>query len=298
MRVHHLNAATLCPMSARLVNGTGGWLDRARLVCHVLLLETEHGLVLVDAGLGDGDIADPSRLGSTWLRQVAPKLDPAETAAAQVQALGFAIADVRHIVLTHLDLDHAGGITDFPEATVHVHAREHRAATNGEGTRAKVRYIGEHFRHRTRWALFDDGGERWFDFDGIQPLFDGDPDILLVPLAGHTVGHTGIAVRTPGGWLLHAGDAYFFHGQIATPPRAPLVIRLFQRRSDMDRELREANQERLRRLALEQGSDRGTRASGGSSKGAKPPSNTSEVTVFCSHDPVELDRVAERGAIG
>ena len=63
MHVHHLNAGTMCPMSARLVNGQGGLFKRARLVCHVLLLETEDGLVLVDTGLGLGDIAKPERLG-------------------------------------------------------------------------------------------------------------------------------------------------------------------------------------------------------------------------------------------
>ncbi len=32
---------------------------------------------------------------------------------------------MRHIVLTHLDVDHAGGLPDFPDARVHVFAREH-----------------------------------------------------------------------------------------------------------------------------------------------------------------------------
>jgi glyoxylase-like metal-dependent hydrolase (beta-lactamase superfamily II) len=36
----------------------------------------------------------------------------------QVQRLGFDPRDVRHIVLTHLDFDHAGGLDDFPHATV------------------------------------------------------------------------------------------------------------------------------------------------------------------------------------
>ena len=42
--------------------------------------------------------------------------------------LGFSPDDVRHIVLTHLDFDHAGGIEDFPNARVHVLAREREAA--------------------------------------------------------------------------------------------------------------------------------------------------------------------------
>jgi glyoxylase-like metal-dependent hydrolase (beta-lactamase superfamily II) len=269
MRIHHLNAATLCPASARLVNGHGRWLARARLVCHVLVVETNMGLVLVDTGLGTRDLADPTRLGQTWLRQVQPRLDPRETALAQIGSLGFSAADVTNIVLTHLDLDHAGGVTDFPNATIHVHAREYQAATRLEGTRASVRYIPGHRQPEPRWALFDDGGERWFGFDGVRPIDDRLPEILLVPLRGHTAGHTGIAVRSSAGWLLHAGDAYYFHGQVATPPRAPIVLRLFQRRSDVDRAERIANQERLRALVADHGS---------------------EVTVFCAHDPVELGR--------
>ena len=256
MRINHLNTATLCPRSARLVNGAGPWLGRARLVCHCLLVETAGGLVLVDTGLGRGDLANPRRLGAKWVRQVAPKLDPAETAFAQCAALGYATRDVSDIVLTHLDLDHAGGISDFPEARVHVHAKE-------QGTGA--RYIPEQVAHGPRWVRFDDGGERWFGFEGVRAL-PGHDDVLLVPLPGHTLGHTGVAVRTEAGWLLHAGDAYFHHGQLAADPEAPFALRIFQKRGDMDRAARIANQARLRQLALTEPS----------------------VKIFCAHDPATL----------
>jgi glyoxylase-like metal-dependent hydrolase (beta-lactamase superfamily II) len=268
MRVHHLNAATLCPASARLVNGRGPWFRRARLVCHVLVVEVGERVIVVDTGLGTADLAAPARLGARWVRQIAPRLDPAEPVSAQLAGLGLAARDVTDIVLTHLDVDHAGGIADFPAARIHVHAREHAAAMAAHGTRAGVRYIPAHWQHGPRWALFEDGGERWLGFEGVRELVEG---VLLVPLAGHTAGHTGVAVRAPDGWLVHAGDSYFFHGQVATPPHAPLVLRLFQRRSDVDRAARIANQARVRELA------------------ARP-----EVRVFCAHDPVEYD-AAVRG---
>src|SRR5207245_5655496 len=47
---------------------------------------------------------------------------------------------------------------------------------------------------------------------------DREPDILMIPLPGHTLGHCGIAVRAKDKWLLHAGDAYFFHGQLLAKP--------------------------------------------------------------------------------
>lgn len=270
MKVHHLNAATLCPMSARLVNGRGGLFERARMVCHVLLVETPRGLLLVDTGQGIDDIKNPARLGWSWLMMSSPRLSPEETALAQVRALGYSQNDVQDIVLTHLDLDHAGGIADFPAATIHVHAREHEAATKGLGAGAKMRYVAAHWQHGPRFATFDDGGERWFGFEGVRAL-PGIPDVLLVPLRGHSLGHTGVAVKKGDRWLLHAGDSYYFHGQVESPPHAPFVLRALQRRSAVDRMTREANEERLRNLVSKHGD---------------------QVTVFCAHDPVEFDRIA------
>ena len=89
MRIHHLNTGTMCPIGKRLVNGTGSIFQRARMVCHCLLVETTDDLVLVDTGIGLDDIANPPRLGRKWVRQTTPRLDPAETAVQQVKALGY-----------------------------------------------------------------------------------------------------------------------------------------------------------------------------------------------------------------
>ena len=141
MRVHHINTGTMCPIGQRFVNGTGSMFRRARMVCHCLLVETNDGLALVDTGIGLGDIANPPRLGRKWVRQTTPQLDPAETAVRQVKALGYSPDDVRHLLLTHLDRDHAGGIPDFPNAKVHVHRRELDMAVLNRIPAPKGRYI-------------------------------------------------------------------------------------------------------------------------------------------------------------
>jgi glyoxylase-like metal-dependent hydrolase (beta-lactamase superfamily II) len=268
MRVHHLNAGTMCPMGQRFVNGTGGLFSRARLVCHCLLLETDNGLALIDTGIGLDDIAEPMRLGRRWVRQTAPRLDPAETAVHQVKALGYSPDDVRHILLTHLDRDHAGGIADFPNAKVHVHRREYEMAVLGRPAAPKGRYVTGQWKHGPEWALYGEGGEDWFGFKGVRALGDRESDVLMIPLPGHTLGHCGIAVRSKEGWLLHAGDSYFFRGQMQQKPHMPLVLGLFQRRADMDRAARQENQERLRALQARHGQ---------------------EVTIFNSHDPMHYE---------
>ncbi len=114
MKIHHLDCGTMCPILGKLtVNEMG------IMVCHCLLVESPAGLILVDTGYGLGDCADHKRLHILLRLSSRPRLDPAQTAVRQIEALGFRAADVRHIVVTHLDVDHAGGIGDFPAATVH-----------------------------------------------------------------------------------------------------------------------------------------------------------------------------------
>jgi glyoxylase-like metal-dependent hydrolase (beta-lactamase superfamily II) len=83
---------------------------RGRLTSHCLLLEQGHALVVVDTGYGLGDVRDPTnRLSRFFLTLNAPELREGDTAIRQIERLGFQASDVRHIVLSHLDFDHAGG---------------------------------------------------------------------------------------------------------------------------------------------------------------------------------------------
>jgi glyoxylase-like metal-dependent hydrolase (beta-lactamase superfamily II) len=273
MRVHHLNCGSFCPHGRRLINGGGGLLERGHVVCHCLLIEAGDGLVLVDTGFGMEDARNPGQLGAAFRALMSPKPEVETTALRQVEALGFAAGDVKHIVTTHLDLDHAGGLPDFPEAEVHVFAPELAAALNPR-LDERMRYIGgAHWRHSPRWVEHGAGGEEWFGFSSVRILPDLDLEVLLVPLVGHSRGHTGVAVRTPEGWLLHCGDAYFNPGEMTTPPSCPPVMRFFQNVTNSDRKARLENQERLRELARTRGD---------------------QVSLLCAHDPHDLELAQAR----
>jgi hypothetical protein len=114
----------MCPRGARLLAGHGGLLETTKIVAHCLLIEAGGELVLVDTGFGVGDCSNPKRLGAPFRAMVAPICEERESAVRQIEALGHHPADVRHIITTHLDLDHAGGIGDFPDAQIHVFASE------------------------------------------------------------------------------------------------------------------------------------------------------------------------------
>ncbi len=263
----------MCPGCERLFNGQGGWRKPGKLVCHCLLIETPSSLVLVDTGLGQQDILAPGRrLGSSYRRLFKPVLALQETALAQVRALGYDPRDVRHILPTHVDLDHVGGLADFPEAQVHIFKPELEQILNPDW-RDRMRYRWPQFDHRPKWNVHERQDERWFGFDGIRPIPGLGADILMIPLIGHTKGHVGVAVRQGEKWLLHCGDAYYHHSQISATPRSPLGLQFFEASIQALRGQRLRNQARLRQLAAEHGD---------------------EVELFCAHDPVELERYGVR----
>lgn len=253
LTIHHLDGATLRPRGRRLVEGTGGLFEPGTLVCHCLLIETGDGLVLVDTGLGTADLADPTgRLGHLFALSSRPVTDPGRTLAAQVVALGHAIDDVRHIVVTHLDVDHAGGLGDFPGATVHVHADEHAAAMARATFRDRRRYFAIHWAHQPRWALHRPIDRTWRGFGAVLEPAGLPSGIVLVHLPGHTAGHCGVAVETgDGGWLLHAGDAYVDHRQLTDRPYLPIGMALFERFICTDHAAWRATIDDLRRLSGE-----------------------------------------------
>ena len=274
MRIHHLNCGCMCPIGGPLFDGFSRG-PTARLVCHCLLIETNQGLVLIDTGFGQRDInARDSRLSPFFIHLNGIQFEQKYTAIAQIEQLGFRARDVRHIVLTHLDFDHAGGLEDFPEATVHVMLSESEAAQDRRGFITSQRYRPGQWDEIKRWKYYSAGGEPWFGFEAVRDLEGLPPEILLIPLAGHTRGHAGIAIETPEGWLLHAGDAYFYRHEMGSPkPRCTPGLRAYQWMMEVDRKARLYNQDRLRALSLDR------------SKG---------VRLFCSHDAIEFKAFSDQ----
>jgi glyoxylase-like metal-dependent hydrolase (beta-lactamase superfamily II) len=274
MRIHHLNCISSCPLGGRLMDGRSPFvLGRGELSCHCLLIESEQGLVLIDTGFGLRDVQHPaSRLSAFFLALLSPDFREEMTAARQIEQLGFRVEDVRHIVLTHLDFDHAGGLDDFPNATIHLMQQERDDAVAQRSWLDRQRFRPQQWSSRPRWKVYRaNQGERWYGFNCVRELAGLPPEILLVPLRGHTYGHAGVAIQTPQRWLLQTGDAYFYHQEMDwNDPWCTPGLRFYQTMMEKDRDARFANQKRLRQLRHV---------------------HRAEIDVFCSHDPVEFERL-------
>lgn len=185
MRVHHLNCISTCPLGGHLMDGrTPGVLDRGHLCCHCLLVETSAGLVLIGTGFGLRDVAEPrARLSRFFLALVKPDLREDMTAIRQIQRLGLDPRDVRHIVLTHLDFDHAGGLDDFPHARVHLMTSERDAALAQRTWMDRQRFRPQQWSTRGQWRTYDGAaGEHWMGLECVRDLHGLPPELLMVPL--------------------------------------------------------------------------------------------------------------------
>lgn len=262
-KVHHLNCGSFDSAIA------------GALVTHVLLCETDAGLVLVDTGIGTTDMRSPWRRLGAGAMILRPRLEPHETALHQVQQLGYNSSDVRHIVATHLDYDHISGAHDFPDAIVHVTATELNEAEQRKGISNKLRYRSQHLPVDMRVKSYDGPGDALLGFSTAYPIAGLD-HIWLIPLRGHTRGHAAVAVRAGRrGWLFHAGDAFFQSSSISgvSYGQHPKSLRLLETALAAEPRRVQTNHDRLRELARDPNIG---------------------VEVFCSHDPVALHEMQSK----
>ncbi|MBS1907767.1 MAG: MBL fold metallo-hydrolase [Actinobacteria bacterium] len=254
MKVHHLNCGSMDMPSYPMV-------------AHVFLIETARsGLVLVDAGFGLHDIAEPARRIGPMRFILRPALDPAETAVRQIEGLGFTREDVQHIILTHLDLDHIGGIADFPHAQIHTTAAELLAAVVAPGVRERIRYRSAQWSHGPRFVEHGPGGETWHGFAAATELTAIAPGIVLIPTPGHSRGHACVAVDADDRWLVHGGDVSYRWSAVEGGG-LPWPVKMMERGAAWNLAKVRENQQRLAELSR---------------------SHESDLRLIAAHDPADL----------
>jgi glyoxylase-like metal-dependent hydrolase (beta-lactamase superfamily II) len=118
---------------------------------------------------------------------------------AALRAAGFGLEDIRAVVLSHLHLDHAGGLEFFRDrdVPVYVHADELKNAFYGVATGED---LGAYVPHYLDFAF------NWQGLHGDEvELFDG---FRLVRLPGHTPALFGLRLD-----LANAGPFFLTSGQ-------------------------------------------------------------------------------------
>ncbi len=151
-----------------------------------------------------------------------------------------------------------------------MHAEEKDAALTRATLNQKERYRSLQFVHGPVWVPYESLGEPWKNVPAVRQLEGLPPEILALPMRGHSRGHAAIAVDTGHGWLVHGGDAYFHRSVIERGDTSgmPWALRGVERLIAFDYKRVRANHRMLAELA-------------------KHP----DVMVFSSHDPAEYQRL-------
>ena len=69
--------------------------------------------------------------------------------------------DVTHIVLTHMDFEHSGGLSEFPDAIVHTTADEYAAAVTDPDFLDRRRYRPRQWAHGPDIRIHEGRGDDW-----------------------------------------------------------------------------------------------------------------------------------------
>ncbi|MBY5353613.1 MBL fold metallo-hydrolase [Rhizobium leguminosarum] len=241
------------------------------MAIHCVIFQIGERVILLDTGFGTREMLDPNELlGQDALFKLGIIIDMRLTAVHHLKAMGISPDQVTDVILTHLDNDHAGGLYDFPNATVHLANEELDAF---DGLRPRGPYKPYQISHRTKFQTYDKSDEAWFGLEARSLKLPGELDAKLIPLPGHTVGHCGVAFRDGEKWCLHAGDAYFDTNInfLEPPPGLPLEV-AFQ----TDALDRQSSIRKLKKLREEFGG---------------------QIDMFCTHDQSEyLSHTAGRGS--
>jgi glyoxylase-like metal-dependent hydrolase (beta-lactamase superfamily II) len=168
------------------------------------------GPVLIDTGFHPSVAANPranlGRLSQFTFKDV--QMKPEQAAPAQLRARGIEPSSVKVVLMTHLHVDHASAISEFPDSTFVVSAAEWAAASAHGQFHG---YVKRQFDHGFDYRLLDFEGRDAESFSGFARSFDvfGDGSVRAVYTPGHTLGHMSIVLRTVSGEVLVAADAIY-----------------------------------------------------------------------------------------
>jgi glyoxylase-like metal-dependent hydrolase (beta-lactamase superfamily II) len=192
-----------------------------------LIRHPSAGPILVDSGLHPSVATDgQENMGRLAARFGKPALEVGKDVPAQLRARGLDAGEIPIVVMTHLHLDHASAISEFPNSTFVISEVEWEAATVGPKPLLNG-YRRTHFDYAFdyRTVDFDRGGiDSYSSFARCFDLF-GDGSIRLAYTPGHSAGHMSVIAHLAERDFVIGGDAVYMQAQLDGD--APLAPRPF-----------------------------------------------------------------------
>lgn len=197
----------------------GGALSEARdFAMNALLVKHPRGDLLIDTGLGP-DIDQQIALTKWWF-VATTSYTKGKPAAEQLAAVGYDLAQLKAILLTHAHWDHASGASQLPQTPVWMPAPEREFLASGSWLAAVARSaVGD------RASTYAFEGGPYLGFAAHHDVY-GDGAIVVVPAPGHTPGSVIVFLALPSGRrLAMVGDLVWQREGISLRQERPWIQR-------------------------------------------------------------------------
>jgi glyoxylase-like metal-dependent hydrolase (beta-lactamase superfamily II) len=175
----------------------GGTSRPCTVPCPAFLIEHPSALVLFDTGLSPHAIGNAAGYyGEELAVGMKMRFSTEQRVDSRLADLGFWPSNITHVIMSHLHIDHAGGMCLFPHATFHafadelVEARSVREAPHSVYKKEDLAAV-----ENSVWKLYDS------DVD----IF-GDGSLRLFKLPGHSAGEGSLLIRLPSRSLMLTAD--------------------------------------------------------------------------------------------
>lgn len=154
------------------------------------LVETDAGLVLLDTGPSP-DLLDPPEALRGCYPDGLPRLRDPDPLPAALARVGVDVGDLALVAVSHLHVDHTGGLRHFAGGPEVVVQRDELAYARNGATAEEGYWSPD-------WEI---DGLRWRAVEGDVELA---PGVRAIATPGHTPGHQSFVVDLPGSgrWVL------------------------------------------------------------------------------------------------
>jgi N-acyl homoserine lactone hydrolase len=169
-------------------------------------IESSEGVIVVDTEQGAHLLESGKSLHPYVRWEVAFRIEPEQEIGPQLRGLGIGPRDVKRVVLTHLHMDHDGGLAHFPDTEILAAPGELRIA---RGFAGRLRGYLPH-----RWPSWFDPAplhlapEPFGPFTSSRKLTAAG-DVVAVATPGHTANHLSVVVQDGDTAYFLAGDTSY-----------------------------------------------------------------------------------------
>jgi glyoxylase-like metal-dependent hydrolase (beta-lactamase superfamily II) len=216
MKLHAIQTGSVRIKSAQVQGQGRGLRRRLRifvdrvwtdwLPTYAWMIDHPEGVIVVDTGQGTHLLETARSLHPYKRWEVMFRIEPEQEIGPQLRALGVGPRDVTRVVLTHLHIDHDGGLAHFPHSDIFVSGGELQTARGWMG-RARG-YLPNRWPAWFNPVPLDLAPEGFGPFATSKRLTAAG-DVIAVGTPGHTAHHVSVLVENQGITYVLAGDTSY-----------------------------------------------------------------------------------------